>query len=78
MFFVNAESLRAADLPPFMTVEETAALLRTTRKAIYVRVQRHQIAGVVRDGKRRILINREVLLQSLRQQGAPSPQGVAR
>lgn len=35
-----------------LTVDEVAALLRTTRKAIYTKVERGVLPGVVRDGKR--------------------------
>jgi len=36
--------------PALMTVDETAELLRTTRKAIYALVERGQLAGVRRLG----------------------------
>ena len=56
-----------------LTVAETASLLRTTRKGIYAMVERQQIAGVVRIG-RRVLFRREVLLHWLDQKRASSPQ----
>jgi excisionase family DNA binding protein len=58
-----------ADLPIFLTPEETADLLRTTRKAIYARIERRQLPGVTRLGKR-ILIRSASLLQWLDQQSA--------
>jgi hypothetical protein len=42
-------SMRAPK-PPFMTVAQCAALLQTTPKAVYTRMARHQLAGVVRLG----------------------------
>jgi excisionase family DNA binding protein len=48
----------------FMTVSETAELLRTTPKAVYCMIERAQLAGVVRLG-RRVLVQRDVLLRAL-------------
>ncbi len=48
----------------FLTVPETAALLRTSSKAIYCMIERGQLAGVLRVG-RRVLVRRDVLLASL-------------
>ena len=59
----------ATDLPPFLTVDEAAALLRTSRKAIYARAERGQLAGAFRDG-RRLLIVRDVLLQDVERRAA--------
>ena len=59
------------DVPLLATVDETAALLRTTRKAIYVMVERGQLPGVVRIG-RRVLIRTPELLDWLRQKSTPS------
>ena len=61
------------DLPVLLTVAEAAALLRTTRKAIYAMVERKQLPGVARLG-RRILVRTEVLLNSLNQSRTPSPK----
>lgn len=59
---------RQADGPDraalFLTVPETAAMLRTTPKAVYCMIERGQLAGVVRLG-RRVLFNRDALLSSL-------------
>jgi excisionase family DNA binding protein len=52
------------DPPVLLTVDETAALLRTSRKAIYAMVERAQLAGVVRIG-RRVLIRRVDLMRWL-------------
>ena len=50
--------------PIFLTVAETAAILRTTPKAVYALIERAQLAGVVRLG-RRVLVKRDVLLRDL-------------
>jgi len=54
-----------------LTAAEVADLLRTSRKAIYAMVERKQVPGVVRIG-RRLLIRRQSLLDWLHQQGASS------
>ena len=59
------------DLPLLATVDETAALLRTTRKAIYSMIERRQLPGVTRIG-RRVLIRTPDLLDWLRQKSTPS------
>jgi excisionase family DNA binding protein len=59
--------------PVLLTVAEAAALLRTTPKAIYALVERGQLAGVRRLG-RRVLIHREELLRSLTERRAASPE----
>ncbi len=46
----------------FMTVDETAALLRTTTKAIRSRIYRGTLPGVRHVG-RRVLIDRRVLMR---------------
>jgi excisionase family DNA binding protein len=51
-----------ADLPYLLTVDEVAAFLRTTPKAIYHRIERAMLPGVVRDG-RRVLVRRDELLR---------------
>ncbi len=50
--------------PIFLTPEETAELLRTTRKAIYSRAERGQLPGVRRFG-RRLLVRRDELLRAI-------------
>ena len=59
------------DLPLLATVDETAALLRTTRKAIYSMIERGQLPGVIRIG-RRVLIRTSDLLDWLGQKSTPS------
>jgi len=47
-----------------LTVEEAASLLRTTRRAIYAMVERGQLPGVTRIG-RRVLFRSAALLDWL-------------
>ena len=58
-------------LPVFLTADETASLIRTTRKAVYTMAERGLLPGVTRTG-RRILVRSDVLLDYLRQESAPS------
>ena len=60
-----------ADL--LMTIDEAAAVLRTSRKGVYAMVERGRLPGVVRIG-RRVLIRRHRLLDWLDQKSAPSPK----
>lgn len=59
-------------LPPFLTADETGTLLRTSRKGIYTMVERGQLPGVTRVG-RRVLIRSADLLHWLDQKRASSP-----
>ena len=61
------------DPPTFLLVEEVAALLRTSPKAVYTMIERHQLPGVTRV-RRRVLVRRDLLLHWLRQASAPSPK----
>jgi excisionase family DNA binding protein len=64
---------QAVERRMFLTVEEAADLLRTSRKAVYSLIERGQLPGVTRMG-RRVLIRAEDLLHWLRQKCAPSPK----
>ena len=57
--------------PNLLTPVEVADVLRTTKKAIYSMVERAQLPGVVRVG-RRVLIREDALLDWLRQKSASS------
>ena len=59
--------------PALLTADEVAALLRTTKRAIYVMASRHRLPGVTHVG-RRVLIRRDDLLHWLDQRRAPSPK----
>jgi len=63
--------------PEYLTVDEVADLLRTSRKAIYKMAERGQLAGIVRVG-RRLLVSRAALLGSLTVVRVPSPEGIRR
>jgi excisionase family DNA binding protein len=57
----------------FLTVDEAADLLRTSRKAVYAMSARGQLPGVTRL-RRRVLIRSADLLHWLGQKSAPSPK----
>ncbi len=53
-------------LPLFLTVEEAAAILRLpNRKALYAKIERGQVEGVVRQGSK-ILFDRDAFLRGLK------------
>jgi excisionase family DNA binding protein len=60
------------DLPLLLTVEEMAALLRTSRQVIYNMISEFKLPGVTRVG-RRVLFRRGAVLQWLRENSVPSP-----
>ena len=62
-----------ANLPPLLTVDDAAQLLRTTKKAVYVMIGRGHLPGVTRLG-RRILLRSDRLLEWLDQNCASSPK----
>jgi excisionase family DNA binding protein len=64
----------AAEGSKLFTVVEVAALLRTSRKAVYAMIERGQLPGLRRIG-RRVLISREELLHWLDHNCASSPKG---
>ena len=59
--------------PVLLTVVEAAALLRTTRRAVYAMVERRQLPGVVRI-RRRVLFRAAALLDWVDQKSAPWPK----
>jgi excisionase family DNA binding protein len=72
---VAACSLEA--LPSLLTIDEVAAVLRTSRKAIYAMAERAHMPGLVRIG-RRLLVRRDDLLSWLDERRAASPGGTRR
>jgi excisionase family DNA binding protein len=63
--------------PSLLTIIEVAALLRTSRKAVYAMAERAQLPGVTRIG-RRLLVRRDDLLSWLDERRAASPGGSRR
>jgi excisionase family DNA binding protein len=63
--------------PDLLTAEEAAAVLRTSRKAVYAMAERAQLPGIVRIG-RRLLVRRADLLSWLNERRAASPGGTRR
>jgi excisionase family DNA binding protein len=59
--------------PTLLTIDEVAEILRTSRKAIYGLIERHQLPGVVYIG-RRVLVRRTTLLEWLREKEVSSPE----
>lgn len=60
--------------PMLLTVAEAASYLRTSEAAIYKMVERHQVPGVVRVG-RRLLFHHQTLVHWLSQNATLSPKG---
>lgn len=69
----HGELARPRELPALLTSGEAADLLRTSRKAIYAMIERRQLPGVVRVG-RRVLLRQDVLLSWLGQKSEPSSE----
>ena len=59
---------------PLLTVAEVAEVLRTSPAAIYKMVERGQLPGVIRLRKR-LLVDREVLVHWVHQNRTPSLTG---
>ncbi len=66
-----------ANLPTLMKPDEVAGLLRTTRRAVYAMVERGQLPGLTRIG-RRLLFRRDNVLEWLNERRAPSAEEMRR
>ncbi len=64
------DTLRQHHLPFLLDAAQVAEALRTTKKAVYAMVERGQLPGVVRIG-RRVLLREDALLDWLRQKSTP-------
>lgn len=64
-------------MPVLLTPTEVAELLRTSRKAIYAMIERTQLPGIVRIG-RRVLIRQDALVDFIDHSSASSPQETRR
>jgi excisionase family DNA binding protein len=67
----GAERASAPALPPVLTVDEAARLLRVNRKTLYDAVRAGEVPGVVRLG-RSIRIGRDALLRWMEGNGSPA------
>ena len=70
----HMDRVAGATLPLLLTIPETATILRKTPKATYAMVDRGQLPGVTRIGKR-ALVRSADLLEWLDERRAPSPEG---
>jgi excisionase family DNA binding protein len=66
------QPLAVEDLPQVLDANEVASLLRTSRAAVYAMVERQQIPGVIRIG-RRVRFRRDTLLTWLGGLEEPGP-----
>ena len=67
----GAERAGSPALPPVLTVDEAARLLRVNRKTLYDAVRAGEVPGVVRLG-RSIRIGRDALLRWMEGNGSPA------
>jgi excisionase family DNA binding protein len=74
---MSAQSSAQVTTLVLLTASETAALLRTSREAVYAMAERGQLPGVIRIG-RRLLVRRDDLLSWLDERRAASPGGLWR
>ena len=69
---ISAGGSRGA-MPVLLTVDDAAEVLRTTKRAIYAMIERRQLPGIVRIG-RRVLFRADDLLHWLDQKRASLPK----
>ena len=53
------------EVPALMTIDEAGRLLRTSRRALYMRIRRGLMPGVVRVGPRRLMVKTDEFLSGL-------------
>ena len=70
----NGHNAISTHVPNLLTPIEVAALLRTSRKAIYSMVERGQLPGIVRIG-RRVLVREDAMIHFVGQRSTPSLEG---
>lgn len=68
------DSAAVAGLPILLSADETADLLRTSRRAIYVMVERNQLPGVTRIGRRMLFRGADLLRWLDRKRASSSPE----
>ena len=67
----RSDRVKQHDLPVLLDTSEVAEVLRTSKRAIYAMIERSQLPGVVRIG-RRVLFREDALVDWLRQKSSPS------
>jgi excisionase family DNA binding protein len=68
---MTSTNTTSRQVPVLLTPSEVAVVLRTSRKAVYAMIERVQLPGVIRIG-RRVLIREAALLDWLGQKSTPS------
>ena len=68
---MNDRSAPSPSASPYLTADEAADFLRTTRKAVYSLAERGSLPGARRFG-RRLLVNRADLVRSIEKGSASS------
>ena len=67
----RSDRVRQHNLPVLLDTAEVADVLRTSKKAIWAMIERRQLPGVVRIG-RRVLLREDALLDFLSQRSKSS------
>ena len=67
----RSDRVKQHNLPVLLDTAQVAEVLRTSRKGVWAMLERGQLPGVVRIG-RRVLFREDALLDLLRQKSSPS------
>ena len=67
----RSDRVKQHDLPVLLDTAQVAEVLRTSKKAVYAMVERRQLPGVIRLG-RRVLFREDALVNWLGQKSSPS------